>query len=168
MVGKRLRAFGEWLVPGDNPAGFVYGLITIGALMAAESGLHETYLDTLASALFATLLYWLARAYAEVLGSRLEHGERLTAASLGGALLRDWTIVRGAAIPMIALVIAWLLGASREAGVTAALRTAVVTIVVFELLAGIRAKSSFGELVLQASVGVTMGLAIFALKSILH
>ena len=69
---------------------------------------------------------------------------------------------------MIALVIAWLLGASHEAGVTAALRTAVVTIVVFELLAGIRAKSSLRELLLQASVGVTMGLAIFALKSILH
>ena len=63
----------------SNPAGFVYGLITIGALMAAESGRHESYLDALASALFATLLYWLARAYAEVLGSRLEHGERLTA-----------------------------------------------------------------------------------------
>jgi hypothetical protein len=168
MVGKRLRSVAEWLVPADNPAGVVYGLITVGALMAAESGRHESYLDAFASAAFATLLYWLAHAYADLLGSRLESGERLTAGSLGRALVHDWAIVRGAAIPLAALVIAWLLGAGREAGVTAALRTAVVTIVVFELLAGIRAKSTLGELVLKAAVGVTMGLVILAVKGILR
>ncbi len=168
MVGKRLRSVGEWLVPADNPAGVVYGLITVGALMAAESGRHESFLDAFASAAFATLLYWLAHAYADLLGSRLESGERLTAGALGRALAHDWAIVRGAAIPLLALVIAWLAGASREAGVTAALRTAVVTIVVFELIAGIRAKSTAGELVLKAAVGVTMGLGILAVKGILR
>jgi hypothetical protein len=82
--------------------------------------------------------------------------------------VHDWAIVRGAAVPLLALVIAWLVGASREAGVTAALRTAVVTIVVFELLAGVRAKSTFGELLLKATVGVTMGLVILAVKGILR
>jgi len=77
-------------------------------------------------------------------------------------------IVRGAAIPILALLIAWAVGAGREAGVTAALRTAVVTVVVFELLAGIRAKSTLGELLLKAAVGVTMGLAILAVKGILR
>lgn len=162
---KRRRAR---LLPTDNIGGLVFGVITIGALMAAESGRHESYLDSISSALIATLLYWLAHSYAELLGHRVETGERLTAAGLGRALVRDWAIVKGAAVPLLALVIAWAVGASREAGVTAALRTAVVTVVVFELLAGARSRSTPGELVLKAGVGVTMGLAILALKGILR
>lgn len=161
MIAKRL-------VPAGNAAGVVYGVITVGALMAAESGRHETYFDAFASAVFATLLYWLAHAYADLLGARLDTGERLTVRSLGRALAHDWAIVRGAAIPLLALVIAWLVGANQESGVTAALRTAVVTVVVFELLAGIRAKSTPGELLLKAAVGVTMGIAILAVKGILR
>ena len=47
------------------------GVIVIGALLAAESGLHETYLDTFASGGIAAALYWLAHAYSDVLGRRL-------------------------------------------------------------------------------------------------
>jgi hypothetical protein len=168
MVRKSFKLTSKRLVTPDNAAGVVYGVITVGALMAAESGRHESYLDAFASALFATLLYWLAHAYADLLGSRLETGEPLTAAALGRALAHDWAIVRGAAVPLLALVIAWIVGASREAGVTAALRTAVVTVVVFELLAGIRAKSTPRELLLKATVGVTMGVAILAVKGVLR
>jgi hypothetical protein len=82
--------------------------------------------------------------------------------------VHDWAIVRGAAIPLLALVIAWVAGASQESGVTAALRTAVVAVVVFELLAGVRAKSTPGELLLKGAVGVTMGIAILAVKGVLR
>ncbi len=168
MVRKPSRLTAKRLVPAGNAAGVVYGVITVGALMAAESGRHESYVDTLASALIATLLYWLAHAYADLLGRRLATGDRLTAATLGRALANDWAIVRGAALPLLALVIAWIAGASQQAGLTAALRTAVVTVVVFELLAGIRAKSTPAELLLKGAVGVTMGLAILALKGVLR
>jgi hypothetical protein len=163
---------GGWLtkrlVPRGNAAGVVYGIIAVGALMAAESGRHESYVDLVASALVATMLYWLAHAYADLLGRRLASGERLTAGTLARALAHDWAIVRGAALPLLALVIAWTAGASQEAGVTAALRTAVVAVVLFELIAGMRAKSTAGELLVRAAVGVTMGLAILALKGILR
>jgi hypothetical protein len=168
MVRKPRWLTSKRLVPAGNAAGVVYGVITVGALMAAESGRHESYLDAIGSALVATLLYWLAHAYADLLGRRLATGERLSAAALARALAHDWAIVRGAALPLLALVIAWIAGADQEAGVTAALRTAVVTVVAFEVLAGIRAKSTPGELLLKAGVGVTMGLAILALKGILR
>jgi hypothetical protein len=167
MVGKSILR-GKLLDPTGNAAGVVYGVITVGALMAAESGRHESYVDAIASAVFATLLYWLAHAYADLLGSRLDTGEHLTVRTLGRALAHDWAIVRGAAIPVLALVISWLLGASRESGVTAALRTAVVALVVFELLAGIRARSTPPELLLKAAVGVTMGIALLAVKGVLR
>jgi hypothetical protein len=172
MVRKAGGSTADWLsrllLPADNPAGVVYGVITVGALMAAESGRHESYIDAFASSLIATLLYWLAHSYSDLLGDRLSTGEPLTMKVLARELAHDWAIVRGAAIPLLALVIAWVIGADRESGVTAALRTAVITVVVFELLAGIRAKSTPGELLLKAGVGVTMGLAILAVKGILR
>jgi hypothetical protein len=167
MVSKSILR-GKRLVQAGNAAGVVYGVITVGALMAAESGRHESYVDAIASAVFATLLYWLAHAYADLLGRRLDTGERLTVRTLARALAHDWAIVRGAAIPVLALVISWLLGASRESGVTAALRTAVVAVVVLELLAGIRARSTAPELLLKAAVGVTMGIALLAVKGVLR
>jgi hypothetical protein len=146
----------------------IYGMIVIGALLAAESGRHETYLDTVGSALIATGLYWLAHAYASVLGRRLATHERLTTGALRRALAHDWALVRGAAIPLLVLLLAWATGAAQDTAVTAALWSAVVALIAFELLAGIRSRASAGELALDLSVGLTMGLGVVALKVVLH
>ncbi|MBA3808944.1 MAG: hypothetical protein H0X28_11235 [Solirubrobacterales bacterium] len=143
-------------------------MIVIGALLAAESGRHESYLDTLGSAALAAALYWLAHAYAGVLGRRLTYNERLNARALGRALAHDWSLIRGAAIPLVALALAWISGAEQETAVTAALWSAVASLVLFELIAGLRSRASAGELVLELAVGLTMGVAILALKIILH
>lgn len=159
--------------PGSNPEGVVYGIITIGALLAAESGQHDGYPDTVGSAAIALGLYWLAHAYSSLLGRRLATRERLSAMRLLRALLHDWAIVRGAAIPLLALLLAWAVGATQASAVSAALWTSVVSLVAFELLAGIRSRAGgssidLGELALEGAVGVAMGLSILALKVLLH
>ena len=155
-------------MPGENPSGVVYGIIVIGALLAAESGRHETYLDTIASAAIAAALYWLAHAYAELLGRRLALHERLTARALGRALADDWAIMRGAALPLAVLAIAWAAGVAQQTGVTAALWSTIASLVAFELIAGIRSQASPRELALEGAVGAAMGIAILALKIVLH
>jgi hypothetical protein len=146
----------------------IYGMIVIGALLAAESGRHETYLDTIGSALLAAALYWLAHAYASVLGRRLSMHERLTPSALRRALAHDWALVRGAAIPLLVLLLAWAAGAPQQTAITAALWSAVGSLIAFELLAGIRSRATPGELALELGVGLTMGLGIIALKVLLH
>jgi hypothetical protein len=155
-------------VPEENAAGVVYGIIVIGALLAAESGRHESYLDTIASAAIATALYWLAHAYAAVLGERLTRHARLTASALGRALAHDWAIVRGAALPLAVLALAWVAGATQQTAVTAALWSTIVSLVAFELIAGVRSRASPRELALEGAVGAAMGIAILALKIVLH
>lgn len=164
----RLRRLIDWVLPEENPGGIVFGTITIGAVLAAESGLHETYLEAFGSALVTVGLYWLAHTYSDLLGKRLSTHEHLTVGSLLRAFAHDWAIVRGAALPLLALAIAWALGASQETAVTAAVWTCVGSIIVFELLAGIRAKSTPGELALEGCMGTAMGLGILALRAILH
>ena len=158
----------DGIVPAENPSGVIYGIIAIGALLAAESGRHETYVDTVASAVIAACLYWLAHAYATVLGRRLLHRELLTAKTLWHALIHDWAIFRGAAVPLAALVIAWAAGAAQETAVTAALWCAVATVVLFELVAGLRSRARPAELALEVGIGLVMGLGILALKILLH
>jgi hypothetical protein len=155
-------------VPEESISGVVYGIIVVAALLAAESGRHESYLDTIASAAIAAALYWLAHAYAELLGHRLEQHERLTASALARALAHDRAILRGAALPLAVLAVCWAAGAAQQTAVTAALWTTIASLVGFELLAGVRAHASPRELALEASVGAAMGVAILALKIVLH
>ena len=163
-----MRRISDWVVPAANPSGAIYGVIVIGALLAAESGRHESYLDTFLSAAIAAALYWVAHSYAGVLGRRLSTGERLTAAALLGALAHDWALIRGASIPLLALAVAALAGAAQETAVTAAVWSSIVSLAAFELIAGLRSGASRGELALEVAVGVAMGLAILALKIVLH
>jgi len=142
--------------------------MTVGALMAAESGHHERYADTVGSALIATALYWLLHAYTRVLGYRLATGERLSTEALWQGLVKEWPIVRGAAIPLLVLVIAWVAGADRETGVNAALWSAVASLVLFELAAAVRSQATAGEFALELGVGLTMGLGLVGLRVLLH
>jgi hypothetical protein len=158
----------DWLLPERNPARLIYGVLAIGAVLAAESGSHENYLDTASSAVIAILLYWLAHAYADVLSHRLTAHTRLSIAVLGQALRDEAAILLGSVLPLLALLISWLFGAALETGVEAALWTTVGSLIAFELVAGLRAKSTPRELVFEVGVGLTMGLAIISLKVLLH
>jgi hypothetical protein len=158
----------EWVVPERNPEGAVYGIVTIGALLAAESGLRDGYPDTIASVSITVVLYWFAHSYADVLGLRLYRQQRPSWGELWQTFVQDWAIVRGASVPLLALLVAWAVGASQEAAVTAGVWTAATSLIAFELAAGIRSRAGPGELALEVLVGTTMGLTILALRALLH
>jgi len=88
--------------------------------------------------------------------------------ALARALARDWAIVRGATLPLLALLLAWVARAPLATGVSAALWSAVASLIAFELFAGIRSHATARELALDVSVGAVMGIAILLLKIILH
>ena len=157
-----------FLLPDENMSGAIYGMIAIGALLAAESGLRDTYLETIASAMVALALYWLAHSYAHLLGQRLQTRERLSVGALGKNLLHDWAIMRGGAVPLLVLLACWAAGASQETAVTVDLWVTAASLLTFELLAGLRAKASPAELLLEGCVGAAMGIGVLALRVILH
>lgn len=118
--------------------------------------------------MLALAVYWLAHSYATVLGRRLSHEERLTVGALARAFAHEWSVVRGASIPLLTLLVAWAIGASEPTAVNAAIWAAIASLIVFELLAGLRAGSTVREFALESALGVTMGLAILSLKSLAH
>ncbi len=167
-LARVLAGAADRLAPPENPSRVVLGVIVIGALLAAESGLHETYLAVFTSGVITATLYWLAHAYSDVLGRRLHSDERLTPSSLGHSLVQEWAVIRGAAIPLVALAVAAIAGADRESGVTIAVWSAAVSIAVLEIVAALRSHATRTELVLETAIGLAMGLAVIALKAVVH
>jgi hypothetical protein len=157
-----------WIVPDRNPAGAVYGLIAVGALLAAEGGLRDTYPETVGSAAIAVVLYWFAHSYGDVLGLRLTERQGFSWREVARVFGRDWAIARGAGVPLLVLLVAWATGAGQETALNAAVWTAAASLVAFELAAGVRSGARPLELVLEALVGTTMGLAILTLRAVLH
>lgn len=151
-----------------NVARVVYGTVAVGALLAAESPEQETYAETLASVLIALLIYWMAHSYAELTARRIEEGERLTSSALVGSMLHEIWILVGAAIPVIPLLIWWVAGGSLADADTAAIWTAAGMVVIYEVIAGLRAELSAKEMAVQLALGATLGVLIISLKLVLH
>ncbi len=155
-------------MPEANPAGTVYGIITVGALLAAESAIRDSFAETVSAVAVTIVLYGFAHSYSELLGSRLETPSRLNRQSAMRVIAGYISVIKGATLPLVALLIAWAAGSDQETAVSIALWTAVVSLVVLEVGAGIRARSRPLVVLLDASVGLAMGLAIVALKAIIH
>jgi hypothetical protein len=154
---------------GDGTsAGVVYGLIAVGILLAAEGTKGEDYLRTIEAIAFTLVLYWVAHTYARVTGTRIEGGAPLTVGELARASAHELAILQGALLPLLAVVVAWLCGASMNAGIQAGLWTAAAGLVALELVAGLRAGLGRWALVAQMSFGVLIGAAIVVLRLVVH
>jgi hypothetical protein len=158
----------DWIEPDHNPGGVVYGTLIVGAVLATESVRRETLLETVGATVVTLLLYWLAHSYATTLGDRLDKDVPLTAAGVLHSLVRDRAIVRGAAVPILAVLIASAFGASLGTAVGVAVWTSAGTVLAFELIAAVRAQLRGTELLVQVCAGAVMGLAIIGLRALLH
>lgn len=152
----------------DNPAGLIYGTVTVATLLAAESARRETYLAVIASIVIALVLYWLAHAYAEFAGHRLETEEPFTYAGLMRTAAHEFAVVLGATLPLIVLLGGWASGARLSTAVSASIWTAAATIVAVELMIGIKAELRGRDLIRQTLFGAVLGLLVIALRVVLH
>jgi hypothetical protein len=158
----------RWLVAETNPAGAVFGIITVGALLAAESRVVETHLELVASVLLTMVVYWFAHSYSEVVGLRVITRGRADWGRVRWVFAHELPIVKGSVPALLAVCIAWAAGISQPTAATIGMWTAVASLVTFEVAAGLRVEAEWPELVLDGLVGIAMGLAIFALRAIVH
>ena len=151
-----------------NPVGLIYGTITVGALLAAESANNETYLETVGAVVIALAIYWLARSYAEFTAERLKRAEPLTTAALGRTLLHELSILVGAIVPLLVLLVWWVAGASLGAAVSAAVWTSAAVTALIEVVAALQTGLRGRQLVAQTALGILLGLMVIAMKLVLH
>lgn len=167
----------RWVDPEDNPSGVVYGTIAVGALLAAESTLRDTFAETIGATLIALAMYWLAHAYSDLVGHRLEPdpahsgngaGPSLSKAAIGRAFVHELAIVKGATIPTVVLVICWVARVQLTTAVTAALWTSAAMLGYFEIVAALSARGRWYRIALESLIGISLGGGILLLHSVVR
>ncbi|MGB9184705.1 MAG: hypothetical protein WCB67_11615 [Solirubrobacteraceae bacterium] len=151
-----------------NPAGLIYGTISVAALLAAESARQETYVRTVGAVVITILLYWLAHSYSEFTGERIKAQVAFSYGGMFATARHEVTVVIGAAGPLVVLLLFWVFGASLGAAVGAAIWTSAAIVIVLEIVIGVRAELTGRELVRQTAVGAILGLLVIALRVLLH
>jgi len=164
-AGAALRL---WLGPETNPAGTVYGTITIGGVLAAEGSRGLTLPRTIIAALLILVLYWFVHAWSDDTGNRIEQGRPFSVGEFGTELGRNWTIVRGSTVPLIAVVIAALAGAPDQRAIWAGTLVAAASLVAIELVTALRMRLGAAQILLQTAVGAGFGIALIAMRYVLH
>ena len=170
LRGPRSVAVGweSTAVRSVNPAGLVYGTVTVATLLAAEGPRRETYPATAAAVGLTMVLYWLAHSYAEYTGERIRASGDFAFGAFIGSARHELSVLYGAAVPLVVLIGCWVAGAPLSTGVLAGLWASVASIVVIELAAGLRAELSAADLVKQTAFGALLGVGVLLLRVVLH
>lgn len=151
-----------------NSGGLVYGTILVATLLSAESPRQETYPRTEGAVAVALILYWVTIAYAHYAGERLEREELFSWSGFRQSALREVTLLYGAAVPFVLILVFWAAGAALSTAVSVAIWVAAAAIVATEVMIGVRAKLKGTDMARQTALGVVLGLLVTALRVLLH
>ncbi len=161
------RSIGHFLLPENNAAGTIYGTLTVGVLLAAESSQHASAWRDIAAVMGALLVYWLAHGYAHSLGHRLSNPGDSDGHGVLHELREQWTIMRGASVPLVIFIVVVALGFSEHVAVIDALITSIVLLIMFEGIAAFREHAGKMELTTQLIVCLLMCAGILGIKFVL-
>jgi hypothetical protein len=142
----------------------IYGTVVTAAVLAS-AGSHLTT-AALAAAVFVTLVvYWGAEQYAEILGEQAEHGHLPTWPTIRAGMASTWPMVSAAYLPVVALIICRLFGASRVVAANAALLVAVVLLLFHGWAAGRAAEMHGTRLISVTLIAGSLGVVMIILKN---
>jgi len=112
------------------------------------------------------LVYWVAEEYAEVIGEQAEGGRLPTWASIRGMLASTWPMVTASYVPLLALVLAHLAGASGLTAANVGLAVAIAALTFHGWSAGRAAQLHGRQLPLATSVAAGLGIVMILLKDL--
>jgi hypothetical protein len=153
-----------------NYSGAIYGSLLAASVVVGASAGGDYNLGPLrlAALLVATgLVFWLAHAYARLVGDRIHHAE-LNRRELIAVARHEWPLLQASLVPAAAAVVVALVGASNVAAAWAALTAAIVAQVGWATAASVRAGANGPLVVLTALVNLALGLIIVILKAALQ
>ena len=150
---------------GRRRAAGIYGAIITAAILDTAGGQVSTAV-LVVSVVVTLLVYWIAEEYAEVLGEQAAGGRLPSRASIQGALISTWPMVTASYLPLLAVVLADLAGASKLTAANVGLVVAVVLLTVHGWLAGRAAQLQGRKLLYATSIAAALGLVMILLKDL--
>ena len=147
----------------------VYGqILTISVVAELSEDSQAGSTEIFFSVLLTMVVFWLAHVYAEAVAVRLDRAEPLTWREVRAMMGEEWPMMRAAIPPLLALALAWAGVVSERSGINLALGLGIVALLGWGWV--IARRSNLSRLGTVASVAVNglFGLAIVALKIIVH
>ena len=126
-------------------------------------------LSLIAAGLFGTLLiYWAAETYVHWMAARQVHRRDLTAEERRTIVVEGWPLVTACTVPLVLLLVEGLLGVEPGPAVKIALGVNAVLLVLVGYAMSRASGLSGWRLVVSAAAAGLLGLAVIALKTLLH
>jgi hypothetical protein len=150
---------------GRHRAAGIYGAIITAAILDTAGG-HLSTVALVVSVVVTLVVYWLAEEYAELLGEQAGNGRLPSRAAILGALAATWPMVSASFLPLLALLVARLAGASAGAAANIGLVAAIVLLTFHGWSAGRAAQLHGRALILATSVALALGLVMIGLKDL--
>jgi hypothetical protein len=150
---------------GRRRAAGIYGAIITAAILDTAGG-HLPAAALVVSVVVTLLVYWLAEEYAELLGEQVQGGHLPDRAHIREALAATWPMVSASYLPLLALVLAWLAGASTLAAANVGLAAAIVLLTIHGWWAGRSALLRGWQLFAATSIAAGLGLVMILLKDL--
>ena len=150
---------------GRRRAAGIYGAIITAAILDT-AGAHLPTSALVVSVVVTLLVYWLAEEYAEMLGEQVEGGHLPGRARILASLAATWPMVSASYLPLLALVLARLVGASTLAAANVGLAAAIVLLTIHGWLAGRAARLRSWQLFFATSAAAALGVVMILLKDL--
>ncbi len=150
----------------ESTAAGIYGVIVSAGVMASS---HADGAGQVAVAVLVTLVvYWAAERYARLVAERIHDDRRPTWPQVRVQLTTGWEIVSASTLPLVVLVAVDLLGADVTTAVLAALGCSTALLCVAGWAIGRHGDLRPWERAASAMVAGLFGVAMIALKTLLH
>jgi hypothetical protein len=150
---------------GQRRAAGIYGTIITAALIDTAGG-HVSTSQLVVSVFVTLLVYWAAEQYAHLLGEHTQEGRLPSWKQVRASLDGSWPMVASSYIPLLAVVLAHLAGASDSGAAWAGLILALLMLVYYGWSAG-RAASLRGKALLAATlIAAGLGVVMILLKEL--
>ena len=150
---------------GRRRAAGIYGAIITAAILDTAGGRVPTA-ALVVSVVVTLLVYWIAEEYAEVLGEHTAGGRLPTRPYIQGSLRSSWPMVSASYLPLLAVVLAKVAGASELAAANVGLVVAIVLLTIHGWLAGRAAQLQGWKLAMVTSIATSLGLVMILLKDL--
>jgi hypothetical protein len=116
--------------------------------------------------LVTLVVYWLAEGYAELLGEQVAGRKLPNRARVRATLGGTWPMVSACYLPLVALLLARVAGASALTAANTGLAVAIVMLTVHGWLAGRSARLNGWRLAVATSLAALLGIAMILLKNL--
>jgi hypothetical protein len=151
-----------------NFAAAIYGSILVAALVSTLDAEHATAGAMSVAVLSTMVVFWIAHVWADAVAERVTDPTPLSVARVRRIARVQWPMVQTAIGPLVALALASAGAWSLHVGVDVALAVSVAQLAAWGIVIGLRTASSWPAALLSGLVDGLLGVAIVALKTLVH